>query len=102
MPSTNAQVKLGLANVAQTLEDARSKARRAVKLAKDARSMATDLAVIHADVKDTIDAYTPSGAFETLAKDELTRFISDRAEFLSAIDELATAADNTDLDSLGS
>jgi hypothetical protein len=45
----------------------------------------------YADVADEIDGYTPTGAFETLAKDEFAKLVSEFGDLKSAAEDAVSA-----------
>lgn len=91
--ATVAEVKEGLDQIAQTIAKAQARRDRGKADLIAARTMLADLPALYADVIATINAYSPVGAFETLAKDERSKL---QAEFLAL-----KAALETELTAIG-
>lgn len=93
MPATVSEVKTALDGIAKTIAGSIS-ARAKVKAALlAARNQLAALPTKYADELAEINGYTPTGAFETLTKDELSKLTT---EFLA----LKTAIEG-ELDDLG-
>lgn len=88
--ATISQVKAGLDAVAQRIAQNRA---RAVSAKAQFTLAQNELAAIPADYADlvaTIDAYTPTGAFETLAKDEKAKLVAEFTALKSVVDSAVT------------
>lgn len=93
--ATVSQVKAGLNDVATEIRQARMEATRCKISIANLNTALGNLATKYADVISTINAYTPTNAFETLSKDELAKLTT---EFQALRTDIASA--QTSLDSL--
>lgn len=93
MPATTAEVKEALDQIASLMAKAEKIRQRGKADVLGARNILSTLPGSFAEELDTIDAYAPTGPFETLAKDEKSKL---QAEFLAA-----KAAIEAELDALG-
>ena len=85
--ATVSEVKSGIDSIAQLIAAAARTQARAKENLLAARNQLNNLPSQYADVMATIDAYTPTGAFETLAKDEKAKLAS---EFVALKNDLET------------
>ena len=85
MASTS-EVKAGLDGIAQLIAGSNAKEANAINAIIVAFAQLENIPAQFADVIDTINGYTPTGAFETLTKDEKARL---QVEFSEDKDRLA-------------
>lgn len=89
--ATHAEVKAQLDQVSGIIDEA-AKARAQGKAALlRARSLLADIPASYTDLQTTVNGYTPTGAFETLAKDEFAKLIADRGTMQTAVEAELTA-----------
>ena len=87
--STSSEVKSGLDAVAANIAGNRDKLAACVDTAGQVSVDLANLPTAFADVVATIQAYTPTGAFETLAKDELAKLTAEFAALKADADAIA-------------
>ena len=83
--ATSSDVNAGLDKISTQITTARLKLSAAVT---NIKRQETELAAIpstFSDVRNTINAYTPAGAFETLAQDELAKLTTEFQALLSDV-----------------
>jgi hypothetical protein len=83
--ATTSEVKAGLDNIASTIKIAREKLTTIRAQIATQETSLNSLPTRFGDVLETINGYTPSGAFEALAKDELEKLT---AEYLSLVGDV--------------
>lgn len=83
--ATPSQVDTGLDAIAAAIAQATQLQEAAKQSMLRARSLLAQLPTEHADVISTINGYSPTGAFETLAKDKKAKL---QAEFVALKTEL--------------
>lgn len=83
--ATTSQVKAGLNNFSNEIRNSREQLSMAKARIASEKAKLNALPTKYADVIATIDGYTPTGPFETLAKDE-------RAQFTTEFQALSAAA----------
>lgn len=89
--ATPSQVKAALDEIAETIARSRSAAIRAqASIAEEAARM-SGLPSKYSDVITTINGYTPTGAFETLAKAERTALANEFGTLNDTLDDAITA-----------
>jgi hypothetical protein len=81
------QVKTALDAIAATIATSRSMRSQAKAQLLSARNQLASIPTVHANIISTIDGYVPSGAMETLAKDEKAKL---QTEFLALKSALET------------
>jgi hypothetical protein len=79
--ATTSEVKSGLDAISDTISESEQRQANAKANLLVARNAENALTTTYADVISTINGYTPTGAFETLAQDELSKLT---AEFLDS------------------
>ena len=90
--ATTTEVKNGLDRVAERIGTNRDVLEKVVSNAAIASTALGDIPTDFAAIKAEIDLYTPTGAFETLAKDELARITTEfqalkvHADAIAAVD----------------
>ena len=82
------EVKWALNNVATVIAAERKSFANAKARIQQASSNLGNIVSQFSDEIATINGYTPSGAFETLAKDELEKLTTERAALKTEIDAL--------------
>ena len=91
--ATSSQVKSALDGIATMIAGATQQRERAKAQLLTARNQLANIPTQYSGEITTIDGYTPTGAFETLAKDEKSKLASEYST-------LKTALEN-ELDALG-
>ena len=93
--ATTSEVKAGLDAIARTIATAQAGLDTGKARILTARDALTAIPTDFADLIATIDAFTPTGAFEVLAKDEKaklqTEFLALRATLEGALDALGVS-----------
>lgn len=93
--STTSEVKAGLDAIAANIAGSNQAFDRAKANLLAARNQLAALPAAHSAVISTINGYTPTGAFETLSKDEMakltTEFQALKAALESALDALGVS-----------
>lgn len=89
MAATTSQVIAGLVDIATTIRNARANAAKAKLLMTSIKNELNSLPTTFATVVDQVNSYTPTGAFETNAKDELAKLTSE----FQALKTAATTAE---------
>ena len=84
-------VKRALDDIAATIDDSRKRRAQAKAHLLASRNQLVSIPTTFSDVISTIDAYTPTGAFETLAKDEKAKLQAEFAALRSALETELTA-----------
>lgn len=90
--ATTSEVKSGLQSISDIIAGANSGFTQAITKILALRNQLNDIPTQYSDVISTVDGYTPTGAFETLAKDEKTKlqteFVALRTMLESALTDL--------------
>lgn len=89
--ATQSEVKAGLDDIATVIRNARNKARQAKAAMTAIKNELNALPTTFSAVVAQIGEYTPAGAFQTLAKDELAKLTSE----FQALRGAATAAETS-------
>lgn len=89
--ATVSQVKAGLDEIAEHIRQARTQATTATSSLQNIVSTLDAIPAAFADVITTIDGYTPTGAFETNAKDERTKLAAEFTALKTAAQSAITA-----------
>ena len=91
--ATTSEVKAGLDAIADKIAAIRARTTAAVSTVQGSASALAGIPSAHADVIAEVGGYTPTGAFETLAKDELAKLTTEfqvlKAEVDAAVVDLA-------------
>ena len=88
--ATISEVKQGLDDIAQVIRTARFQLKQGKLQLAAVEAQLTALPTDYASVVTQINAYTPTGAYETLAKDELAKISTE----FTALKAAATAGKN--------
>ena len=86
--ATISEVKQGLDAVAEKIASARNRFEASKVAIQNNSSTLGQIPTAHSDVLTTIDGYAPSGAFETLAKDEKAKLQTEFVALKADIDAL--------------
>lgn len=86
--ATASEVKAGLDDIASAIAAVRTRYASAKSSIEGGSAALGNLQTKHADVIATIDGYTPTGAFETLAKDEKAKLATEYQALKSTLDAL--------------
>ena len=89
--ATTSEVKQGLDDIAGTIRSSQQLDDRAAAGLLAARNQLAALPTTFSDVLVTIDAYTPTGAFETVAQDEKSALTTEFLALKAAIEAKLTA-----------
>lgn len=89
--ATISEVKSGLDAIGQLISGSVQQRERAKAQLLAARNQLSGIAGQFSDVISTIDGYTPTGAFETLAKDEKAKLQTEFQALKSALETELTA-----------
>ena len=89
--ATSSEVKAGLDGIASVIAGSIQGRANAKALLLSARNQLAGLPAQYADVLATINAYTPTGAFETLAEDELAKMTTEFTALKTALQTELTA-----------
>ena len=87
--ATSSEVKAGLDAIAKDIATQRAVLQKAIDNATGASAVLGSLVTTYSGVKTTIDGYTPTGAFETLAKDELAKLTTEFQALKADADTIA-------------
>lgn len=91
--ATTSEVKAGLDAIAQSIAGIKGQVEAAVTLLQGQETNLTELPAQYTDLIAEVNGYVPTGAFETLAKDELakltTEFQALKTQVTAALGELA-------------
>lgn len=71
--ATTSEIKAGLDEISSAIKASRQRLTSAKENVTTQETNLSALAAKYADIITTVNAFTPTGAFETLAKDELQR-----------------------------
>jgi len=88
--ATASEVKSGLDKIAGVIQSCRLKLSDAKENIKKQKANLDNLPTTYAGILSEINGYLPSGAMETLAKDELSKLTAEYQELLSEINALNT------------
>ena len=91
--ATTSEVKAGIDSISVLIASSQQLEARAISGLLAARSQLAGIPAQFSDVLATVDAYTPTGAFEVLAQDEKGKLATEFSALLAAIE--------TKLDDLG-
>jgi len=83
--ATVSEVKAGLDDISTVIRNADKAFARSKAAIQGARNELANIPTVFSEVIAEIDGYAPSGAFETLAKDEKEKM---QAEFIALRDEM--------------
>jgi archaellum component FlaC len=89
--ATISEVKNGLDRIAAAIRGARTQLDEARQTVETQVSALENLATTYADVVAEIEGYVPTGAFETLSKDELDKLVTEYSTLLTAAQTAADA-----------
>lgn len=93
--ATTSQVKADLDSISQHISGSRSMLNNAKANLLAARNQLAAIPATYSDTISTIDGYTPTGAFETLSKDEkaklATEFTALKGELEDILDGLGVS-----------
>jgi ABC-type transporter Mla subunit MlaD len=89
--ATPSEVKAGLDEVAQQIRASIQDRQTAKEQLQAAKDRLDGLGTNYADVITTIQGYTPTGAFESLAKDEFAKLTTEFQALASALDTAIAA-----------
>lgn len=89
--ATPSEVKDGMNGIAQLIAGARQQRDRAKAQLLTARNQLANIPTQFADVIATINGYAPTGAFETLAKDERAKLATEFTSLKNALETELTA-----------
>lgn len=84
--ATTSEVKAGLDDIAQRIREAINNMTAAKVRLQTAKDDLAALPTDYGDVVATINGYTPTGALETLAQDELAKLTAEFVALSSSID----------------
>lgn len=84
------EVDAGLQELKDIMRTRRQKAKEYKAWFSALATELTNLATTYNELKNTIDAYTPTGTFETNSQNVLARIISERGIFLADVSSLNT------------
>lgn len=91
--ATASEVKAGLDDISTAIAAVRTRYASAKSSIEGGSAALGNLATKYSDVIATIDGYAPSGAFETLAKDEKEKLAAEYVALKSTIDALINTAE---------
>jgi hypothetical protein len=91
--ATTSEVKQGLDDIAETIRRASKRYANAKTQIELAATELGQIPVTYADVVAEINTYTPTGAFETLAKDEKAKLTTDFQALKATIDALTATVE---------
>lgn len=94
--ATTSEVKAGLDDVAAEIRAERQALKTASARVSASVSNLNALATKYAALVSTVNGYTPTGAFETAAKDELTKLASEFTSLKTKATTAKTALDAID------
>lgn len=83
-------VKNGLVSASQLIYNIRQTMTTAKTRVTSAIAEITAIPTTYSDIISEINGYTPTGAFETLCKNELTRFVSEYQALKTEMESLET------------
>lgn len=86
--ATASEVKAGLDDIAAAIAAVRTRYASAKSSITGGSAALGNIPTKYADVIATIDAYAPTGAFETLSKDEKTKLAAEYLALKTEIDAL--------------
>lgn len=89
--ATISEVKNGLAEVAQVIETERKKAKSAKATITAVENNLASIGSRYNKLITEVNGYTPTGAFETLAQDELDKLTSEFQTLKTAVTTAKTA-----------
>lgn len=89
--ATHAEVKAQLDQVSAIIDEAAKVRAQGKSSLLRARSLLADIPSNYTELQTTVSGYTPTGAFETLAKDEFAKLIADRGTLQTALEAELTA-----------
>lgn len=92
MTATTSQIKAGLDDIASIIRAQTVAVSKAQQNVAAASAVLAALATDFADVVSTVQAFTPTGAFQTNAKDELAKLISEYQALKAKADAIAAQA----------
>lgn len=84
--ATTSEVKQGLDDIASTIRNCRQKFAQAKTTIQNCSDALGAIPTTFADVNSTIQAYTPTGAFETLAQNERSKLAAEFADLKADIE----------------
>jgi kynureninase len=86
--ATTSEVKQGLDDIATSIRNCRNKFEQAKTVISNCSAELGAIPTTFSDVNATIQAYTPTGAFEILAQDERDKLVTEFQALKTDIDAL--------------
>lgn len=86
--ATTSEVKIALSDVAQLIKNAQVDIEKSETRLQNAYNILDAIPTTYSDEMSTIDGYTPTGAFETLAKDEKSKLTTEFQALKSTLSTL--------------